>query len=111
MISFLLGIRTKVYGWLAAAGALVVVMASVFIVALRKGEAMGSANGDAEVAKQATAQAATNAQAVQQAEQVDATINQQSDGGTQKVANAAPGTPAGELRDAGWVRPTNPPGS
>lgn len=104
MKGWLLGLGAKAYGWLAAIGALLGVLALVFVAALRKGEAVGRAKGDAEIADVKQKQAAADTAAVQQAEAVDETISKQADAGTQKVGTAAPDTPAGQLRERGWVR-------
>jgi hypothetical protein len=102
-------LTTKVGRFLAGVAAVVIALGVAALIAFGKGkksqaakDAAANANADVEQAQQV--QQAANAR--QEVENENAALPEAP---PQTVANAAPGTAAGDLRDDGWVRGTEDP--
>lgn len=99
-----MSVLSKLYGWLAAAGAVLLAIVTVGLYGRHKGK---QAAEQAEAARdaQANAQAAQHViQAHEVRNEVEAENAKLPDAPAQPVATADPDTSAGRLRDDGWVR-------
>ena len=97
-------ILSKLYGWLAAAAAVLLAIVTVGLYGRHKGK---QAAEQAEAARDAQANAQAAGQVIQANEvrhEVEAENAKLPDAPEQPVATADPATAAGQLRDDGWVR-------
>jgi hypothetical protein len=102
-------VSTKIGRWLVGIAVTLAAVAAALVVAFVKGK---HAQADKDAAKDdqsladAAQQVVTAANARQEVENENAALP---DAPPQTVANASPGTAAGDLRDDGWVRGTEDP--
>lgn len=100
----LLAIWTRLRAWVIAAGAVLIAIASAWLYGRRQGKVAQQQADEASDA-QANVQAAQQvAKAQETRNEVEAQVQELPAAPPQKVADAAPGTAAGQLRDDGWVR-------
>lgn len=93
-----LKLRGWLYGLIAAAGLLL----AAWLLGRQKGKQAGEA--DAQNARNDAANANARADQLEARHEVDAEVARLPDAPAQRIADAAPGTAAGELRDRGWLR-------
>jgi Flp pilus assembly protein TadB len=99
-----MNILSRVYGWLAALGAVLLAIASAVLYGRRSGK---QAAEQAEAARdaQANAQAAQNIiQTQEKRNATDAEVQRLPDAPAQQVGAADPATAAGRLDADGWTR-------
>lgn len=104
MTAWLAKIGTKIGVWLLAIGVGAALLATAILDVFRKGEQAGAAKAAKADADAKAADAAAAKQAAKGVSEVQSDVSKLDDGGVQQVGTAKPGTPAGDLRDRGWVR-------
>lgn len=103
-MSWLLGAWARVRGALLALAAVVVAIAGAWLYGRRQGKQAQRATDEAAQAKATLQTQQQTIHAHEVRDEVEAEVSKLPDAPPQKVADAAPGTASGQLRDSGWLR-------
>lgn len=92
----------KLRGWIYGVAAAIALLLAAWLLGRQKGRQVGAAQ--AQAAREEAANAQAIATQLESRHDTDIQIAKLPDAPAQRVAEAAPGTAAGELRDRGWLR-------